>query len=541
MRILRLSFAFVIVLGCGDDTQPSVDAHGDAVDAPVDAPPADANDAMASPTCAPASIIDLDSVATEAGGVKTAYYVGTTVGAARDLEPAMSCSNGPGGAPERAHHFTAPSSPRVRVIASTDEADTDLNYDTVVYLRASCTDPASQLACSDDDNVPGPRPLGSRASVEMAAGTAFDIIVDGYDEFSFGTYGLRVRAVPALPQDTPCDPTGAMNACRTGLICTSAGTGSPHCAPGTPPTISQLVAQTMQNGRTVRAYLAGGDVDGDAIAAHFDFLDAGGSVVASAERGLGSAVSGQTSFGPLVVYSQDGFVDRFPLVTTARAWLIDAAGLMSSSLDASLVPIAVRDLGQACDPAGLTDQCRGELACTSSQCAVTAAAQAACGAAPTVMDSMTLTGSLATTMGTFESGCAFSRNLDDRVYRVVLARNSDLVITTDLDPSAATLDTVVYLRTTCTDPASQIACNDNVDTTDARSRLSLTDVPAGTYFAFVDGSRNGAGYIASGPFGAQFEIIPIVGAGEPCGSAVDGGVPVGRCASGLSCISGTCQ
>ena len=541
MSILRLSFALLLLVGCGDDTQPTADAHGDGIDAPADAPPADANDAMPLHTCDPAAIVDLDGIASESSGVKEAYYVGTTVGAARDLEPAMACSNGPGGAPEVAHRFTAPASPRVRVTASTDEPDTGLNYDTVVYLRTNCSDGTTELACSDDDNQAGSRPLGSRASVEMAGGTSFDVIVDGYDEFSYGAYGLRVRAVPALPQDSACDPTGRMNACRSGLICTSAGTGSPHCAPGTPPVLMQAVAQTMQNGRTVRVYLSGGDVDADAVAAHFDFLDAGGTVVTSAERGLGPSASGQTSFGPLVVYSQDGFVDRYPLATTARVWLIDGAGLQSSPVDATLVPITVRDLGQACDPAGLTDQCRGELACTNSQCAVTAAAQSACSGAPTVMDSMTLLDSLGTAQGNFESGCAFSRGLDDRVYKLVLARSSDLVITTDVMPSGMNLDTLVYLRTNCTEPASQVACNDNIDTTNPHSRLTLTDVAAGTYFAYVDGSRNGAGFIATGPFGALVEIIPIVGSGEACGTATDGGVPVGRCASGLSCINGTCQ
>src|SRR5262249_44005056 len=178
------------------------------------------------------------------------------------------------------------------------------------------------------------------------------------------------------------------------------------------------------------------------------------------ERGLGPGASGQASFGPLVVYTQDGFVDRFPLVTTVRVSLIDAAALQSSTMNATLVPIPVRELAQSCDPTGLTDECRGELQCTSGQCAVTAAAQADCSGAPMVTDTMTFAGTLNPLAGNFESSCAFSRGLDDRVYRVVLTRPSDLIVTTDVMPSAASLDTVVYLRTSCTDPATQTACND---------------------------------------------------------------------------------
>ena len=60
------------------------------------------------------------------------------------------------------------------------------------------------------------------------------------------------------------------------------------------------------------------------------------------------------------------------------------------------------------------------------------------------------------------------------------------------------------------------------------ARMTVMDLPAWTYFAFVDGSRNGGGFTASGVFGVLIEIIPIAGPGEPCGTTVDGGVPLGR-------------
>src|SRR5262249_18399757 len=152
---------------------------------------------------------------------------------------------------------------------------------------------------------------------------------------------LQVRAVPALPRGSPCDPSGVQNACRVGDICTIAMGPPPRCAPGTPPELTAVSAQVMENGRSARIIVTGSDVDGDAIAAHMDVLDGAGAVLASAERGLGPGI-GQTSFGPLEVYLQDGLVDRLPPVASTRVFLIDGAGLRSGLVAAALLPVPVR-------------------------------------------------------------------------------------------------------------------------------------------------------------------------------------------------------
>jgi hypothetical protein len=469
--------------------------------------------------------------------------MGDTHGGASDLDPSsVGCvPAGAGGAPERVHHFTAPSGERVRLVASTVETGTDPLFDTVVYIRTACREPGSEIACNDDASGPSARPRASRASVEVAGGTEVYVVVDGYDVFDAGAYQLRVRAVPALPDGQACDPTGTADACRGSSICTMAGTGSPHCAPGTPPILDELVGQILENGRSVRLWLSGGDPDGDAVALHVDFLDAAASVVLSAERGLPSSVAGQTSFGPLVGFAQDGLLDVVPSATQATGTLIDGAGLDSAAVTVPLTPIPIRRLGEACDPAGLLDACQGEALCTSGSCLEPSSVADACAAAQGISGSTLFATTLSPGAGTFEGSCAYGRGFTEIVYRVTLAQPSDLRVSTTPMPSSTALDTALYVRSSCADPGTQIACNDNSAPDDVRSTLQLVDLPAGDLFVFVDGSRSGDGFVPFGPVGVDIEIVPIVGAGASCGATVDGGVPVGRCATGLSCVSGTCQ
>jgi hypothetical protein len=68
-----------------------------------------------------------------------------------------------------------------------------------------------------------------------------------------------------------------------------------------------------------------------------------------------------------------------------------------------------------------------------------------------------------------------------------------VTITTAL-PGTAGLDTVIYVRTACTDRSTEVGCNDDVgDGVDFRSTMTL-DLAAGTYYVFVDFlSEDGAG------------------------------------------------
>jgi len=77
------------------------------------------------------------------------------------------------------------------------------------------------------------------------------------------------------------------------------------------------------------------------------------------------------------------------------------------------------------------------------------------------------------------------------VYEIRAQVPKVIVATTDLDNTMA--DTVLSLRSSmCSDPASEVMCNDNVITTDKQSTLTVSISPPGTYYP-VAGSKGSPG------------------------------------------------
>ncbi len=77
---------------------------------------------------------------------------------------------------------------------------------------------------------------------------------------------------------------------------------------------------------------------------------------------------------------------------------------------------------------------------------------------------------------------------EDVVYEFVSDGDQVVVVTTDLPGSAETTDTVLHVREACRSSASEIACNDDVDTQGGNYR-SITGFPAtegSTYWIIVD-------------------------------------------------------
>ncbi len=92
---------------------------------------------------------------------------------------------------------------RTRVTLDVRDVDSGVGVDTVISLRRTCDDPASQLACSDDVPCTGSDiPMGcsggvqvrqSRVTVDLEPGTYY-VVVDAYvyDAFECGQVELRV-------------------------------------------------------------------------------------------------------------------------------------------------------------------------------------------------------------------------------------------------------------------------------------------------------------------------------------------------------------
>ena len=82
----------------------------------------------------------------------------------------------------------------------------------------------------------------------------------------------------------------------------------------------------------------------------------------------------------------------------------------------------------------------------------------------------------------------------EAVYVVTVTERETLVATTD-DP-ATTADTVLYLRRSCTNTTTELACNNDIGATNTRSTLTVSVEP-GTYFLVVDarGPASSGGYV----------------------------------------------
>ena len=93
----------------------------------------------------------------------------------------------------------------------------------------------------------------------------------------------------------------------------------------------------------------------------------------------------------------------------------------------------------------------------------------------------------------------------ESVYRIEVEQPLTLVITTDFPET--TLDTVVYVRTTCRDPLTELSCND--DSNGVGSRLTV-NVDVGAYFIVVDSHDAGA----VGDF--RLQVDQFLGPGANC-------------------------
>ena len=106
---------------------------------------------------------------------------------------------------------------------TTDDPLTD--FDTVLHVRTTCGDDATQLACDDDSGGS----LRSTVRTRVTGGTPLFIFADGFDDTESGIFRLTVRLVPVLAAGATCDPARVTDACATGLVCAPVAGGGSTC------------------------------------------------------------------------------------------------------------------------------------------------------------------------------------------------------------------------------------------------------------------------------------------------------------------------
>jgi hypothetical protein len=124
--------------------------------------------------------------------------------------------------------------------------------------------------------------------------------------------------------------------------------------------------------------------------------------------------------------------------------------------------------------------------------------------------------------------CQTRTNNDVTVALVLPVPVASLVIDTD---GSALSDTVLSVRdANC---ANQIACDDDGGSTALRSRISLTNVAAGTYSVIVDGYDTNTGAFV-------LNVRGTVASGTACTSSLFA-TGVLACPTGTTCTAGICQ
>lgn len=109
----------------------------------------------------------------------------------------------------------------------------------------------------------------------------------------------------------------------------------------------------------------------------------------------------------------------------------------------------------------------------------------------------------------------------ERAYELRITEPKVIVATTDM--SGTTADTVLYIRSAeCSNPSNELACNDDISTTNAKSTITEAISQPGTYYLIVDAHDSAS----AGPFDVQ--VTFFAGEGQGCAGATD-------CGPGLVC------
>lgn len=224
----------------------TVDAPTMDAPAPVDAPPTvDVVDVPAIPedrgpppaACEPASLVDLNAMASRDGGL--VRYVGTTAAAPRAPSLRATCvgADGMGEAVHQVVHRYVPSvTGRLRV--SLDDEATSATFDTVLFAQRECFSLRAgeqPLECNDDvEATAAMRPSASSLRTpRVVAGAPVYLVVAGYPRSADdplrpqGAYALSVTELPEVGLGMVCDLSGRTNTCTPGQSCVDGGTGSP--------------------------------------------------------------------------------------------------------------------------------------------------------------------------------------------------------------------------------------------------------------------------------------------------------------------------
>jgi hypothetical protein len=199
------------------------------------------------------------------------------------------------------------------------------------------------------------------------------------------------------------------------------------------------------------------------------------------------------------------------------AW--DRAFGRSEPVEVELTEVPAGGLDAACSDDA---PCVTGLACSGGTCAAPASVANACSAAtflnlpvPTgdQATSVSVSGTLRTGDGIFSGSCADTSGREAVVAVDVPEGKFDLLARTDVAGTDERADTVVYIRSTCADPSTEVACNDEVKRGDSRSFARAYGVSPGRHHVFVEPYQTAQ---AQTRYKVQISLRPLLPTGAAC-------------------------
>ena len=351
---------------------------------------------------------------------------GTTAGCLPDAFQA-TCAAG-ARSPERVYQLRLQQRSRVRIDSSTT------THDGVLYLRSNCTDAASEVVCNDDYRDV----RHSLVTATLDPGTYY-LFADGYGQGQEGAFTLRAQVAPLRGNPVPGD------ACPS--------------------------AQPLQAGRIQGSTMsANADLTGS-CSPHQDAPD----LVYALNLSENSRVRVRMTQSDMraSLYIQETCGQQSSEVVCEGGRTRRGAPAIEQVLQAGNYFLVVDGADQ--NEFGDFEM---DVEITSTR-----EIERQCRAAPLLRPGSAATGS---TSGSdeFHASCAGGARSPEDIYRLQLRRRR--LVRLSLDSS---YDGAIYIRRTCLDESTEVACND--DHQDTRHSLIETTLDRGTYYVFVDGFSSG--------------------------------------------------
>lgn len=362
---------------------------------------------------------------------------------------------------------------------------TDADFDTVVQVRTACTEAPEDPTTTCFDNAD--MSVQSAGAFAAMGGSTVYLVITGFDgSIAEGAYSVTFSSIDNAP-----------------------------------PTLTTASTRRINNTRLeIRG--DGGDPDSNAVGFEVQYLDATGAVIDGAS-GPGpfqidfDAAHRELTFSALATQALAEVDPAQAHAASLRISTIDEFGATSAARTVMIEDRLEVGYGEACDA---THFCADPNVCFAGICQATMEVRTACGAATTIpLEVPTTTATVAHQSATlpaggglFVGGCAGEGS--ERLFNVTVPSAAvDLIVTALLPSTMMSLDTTVYIRSTCGNPASEVACNDDAAEGDLRSYAEYRNAAPGNYTVFIDTYASDAAART-----AHFDVTlrPVLAHGAAC-------------------------